>query len=158
MENLRTHGQQHKLRVVHEAWDMKKGGVSEKIYEPESPTHASMAARAGHHGGDFFTEFFFAEAIRTGKQPFLDVYRGVDMTIVGIQAWRSWPDNGNGYETPDFRKQAPRRKYAKDNWSPFAEDRGKGQPQASVEGVKKIPAKRMVAAKRDWRRVGYKGK
>ena len=39
--------------------------------------------------GDFFTSFHFAEAIRTGQQPFLDVHRGVCMSIVGILAWRS---------------------------------------------------------------------
>ena len=157
MENLRTNGQQHKLRIVHEPWDMKKGDVSEKIYEPEFPVHTNMAKTTGHGGGDFYTEYFFAEAIRSGRQPFLDVYRGVDMTIVGIQAWRSCLDNGNGYEIPDFRKQAPRRKYAKDNWSPFAEDRGTGQPPPSIEGFKNIPVKRLIAARKDWRSIGYAG-
>jgi len=157
MENLRTNGNQNQLRIVHEQWDKKKGDVDEKIYNPDFPVHADLARSTGHGGGDFYTEFFFAHAIRTGKQPFLDVYRGVDMTIVGIQAWRSCLDNGNGYEIPDFRKEDPRRKYAKDNWSPFAEDRGKSQPPPSVEGFKKIPAKRMAIAKKNWREVGYMG-
>jgi predicted dehydrogenase len=158
MENLRVRGEQHKLRIVHEAWDMEAGDVSERIYEPEFPVHADLAKATGHGGGDFYTEFFFADAIRTGKPPFLDVYRGLDMTIVGIQAWRSCLDDGNGYEVPDFRKEAPRRKYAKDNWSPFAEDRRKGQPAPSIQGRKRISAENLAAAREDWRQAGYTGR
>lgn len=36
-----------------------------------------------------FTNYYFAEAIRIGKQPFLDVYRSVAMSAVGFLAWRS---------------------------------------------------------------------
>ena len=61
----------------------------ETVYTPQFPAEYSEAGRTGHGGGDFFTSHHFAEAIRSGQQPFLDVYRGVSMSIVGILAWRS---------------------------------------------------------------------
>jgi len=88
MENLRT-GNRGSLRIVHEAWDCKEGDETERIYVPDFPVHAGLARQAGHGGGDFFTGYFFAEAIRKNEQPYLDVYRGLDMTLVGIQGWRS---------------------------------------------------------------------
>ena len=51
---------------------------SEKIYAPDFPHHAEEARRAGHGGGDFFTNYHFAEAIRKKrKRPYFDVYRGL---------------------------------------------------------------------------------
>ena len=41
-------------------------------------------------------------AIRTGVQPFPDVYRAVDMTIVGILGYRSALENSTTFTVPDF--------------------------------------------------------
>ena len=94
MENLRTYGEHHKLRVVHEPWDCKAGDVTEKVYTPDFPVEAEQARKTGHGGGDFFVEYFFAQAIRSGEPPWCDVYRGLAMSVVGIQAWRSALANG----------------------------------------------------------------
>ncbi|KKL08662.1 hypothetical protein LCGC14_2573610, partial [marine sediment metagenome] len=56
------------------------------------------ALTAGHGGGDFWTNLTFANAIRSGKQPFLDVYRGVAMSSVGILAWKSALADGEPIE------------------------------------------------------------
>lgn len=157
MENLRTHGNQGKLRIVHEEWDMKKGDVREKIYQPEFPVRADLAAKAGHGGGDFYTSYFFARAIRIGKQPWLNVYRSLDMSVIAIQAWRSALSNGAPHEIPDFRKESARRKYVKDNWSPFPEDSGPGQPPSSIKGFIKPNTKQISAARRVWKEMGYEG-
>jgi predicted dehydrogenase len=154
MENLR-HGNQGMLRIVHEAWDMKPGDVREKIYTPEFPVHQELARMAGHGGGDFFTTYYFAEAIRSGRQPWLDVYRGLDMSIVGIQAWKSALKGGAPVELPDMRKESVRRRYAGENWSPFAEDAGKGQPPPSITGMNPPSARQIAAARRVWRQLGY---
>lgn len=145
------------LRVHHEAWDMKKGDVAEKFYTPEFPEHADLARRAGHGGGDFFTNYHFAEAIRSGRQPWLDVHRGVDMSIVGIQAWRSCLNNGDHVEVPDLRKKSVRKQYESDDWSPFPEDVGPGQPPPSIAGVRKIGKKQLAAARKVWRKTGHGG-
>lgn len=157
MENLRTHGNQGKLRIVHEEWDRRSGDVSEKIYSPDFPVHADLARRAGHGGGDFFTNHFFAEAIRRNRQPWLNVYRGLDMSIVGIQAWKSALNQGAPYIIPDFRKESVRKKYENEQWSPFPEDADKApdQPLSSITGYNP-PNKRCLAeARKIWREMGY---
>jgi len=158
MENLRTHGNEQQLRIVHEAWDRRSGDVAEKIYRPDFPVHAERARRAGHGGGDFFTNYHFAQAIRTGEPFWLDVYRGIDMSIVGIQAWRSVLASGAPMEIPDFRQESVRAKYEDDHWSPFAEDQGPDAPPPSIRGLNAPSAGRLKAAREVWREMGYRGK
>lgn len=157
MENLRT-GNTGMLRVAYEEWNRKEDQPAERIYTPDVPSYASAARRAGHGGGDFFMNYHFAEAIRTGRQPWLDVYRGLAMSVAGIQAWRSCLDDGRPYEIPDFRKESVRKKYENDHWSPFPEDRGPGQPYPSILGPHKPSAKALAAARKIWREIRYKGK
>jgi hypothetical protein len=156
MENLRT-GNQGMLRVVHEDWDRGADDVAEKIYQPEFPVHADLARRAGHGGGDFFTNYHFAEAIRKNKQPYLNVYRGIDMTLVGIQAWRSCLEEGARFEIPDFRDENTRKKYENDDWSPFPEDRKPGQPWPSIKGQITPSAEAKAYARQVWKDMGYEG-
>ena len=98
MESLRSNPS-NRLRVLRELWEDEvdpeqpaskaQPASGETVYTPQFPAEYSEAGRTGHGGGDFFTSHHFAEAIRSGQQPFLDVYRGVSMSIVGILAWRS---------------------------------------------------------------------
>ena len=93
------------------------------------PHHAEDARRAGHGGGDFFTNYHFAEAIRKNETPYFDIYRGLEMAMVGIQAWRSCLDNGAPYEIPDFRQESVRVRSTRTiHWSPWPEHQGPGQP------------------------------
>lgn len=156
MENQRT-GNRGLLRIVHDPWDRKEGDVSEKLYEPEWPEHGDLARQAGHGGGDFFTSYHFAEAIRQKKQPFFDVHRGVAMSMVGIQSYRSALENGTPFEIPDFHKEALRRKYQDDIWSPFPEDRAPGQPFPSIKGDLKPGRKAVASARKVWKEMGYEG-
>ena len=156
MENLRT-GNTEMLRVVHEEWDRKPGDVAEKIYTPEFPEHAEAAKKAGHGGGDFFTNFHFAEAIRKNEPPYLDVYRGLDMSLIAMQAWRSCLADGAPFEIPDFRQESVRVKYENDDWSPFPEDRRPGQPWSSIKGEIKPKPEAIEHARRVWSEMGYKG-
>lgn len=159
MENLRTHGQGDKLRVVHDSFDMNKDDVSEKIYMPRWPVHGDLADRSGHGGGDFFTCHHFAEAVRSGKQPYLDIYRSLDMSVVAIQAWKSCLDNGNGYEIPDFHTKAALEKYRGEMWSPYPEDAdsAENQPPPSIKGHRKLPKTALKAAQKVWDKMGYHG-
>jgi predicted dehydrogenase len=156
MENLRTLNA-GMLRLAHDTFDIKDGEVTEKIYRPEFPEHAKLAAKAGHGGGDFFTNYMFAQAIRTGRQPILDVYRSLDMTVAGIQGWRSALDRGNAKEIPDFRKKRMRDAYRHDTWSPFPSEKGPGEAPASIS-ARKITPKQLAEAKAVWRKQGYTGK
>jgi len=121
-----------KLRVWHDDFDIPAGSCKERIYVPEWPEHAELANKAGHSGGDFWTMFYFTQAIREGKQPYLDVYRGVAMSSAGIQAWRSCLNNGAEMEIPDFRDEESRKKFENDHWSPLLKE---GMDPASIPPV-----------------------
>ncbi|MBI3942032.1 MAG: hypothetical protein HY326_03390 [Chloroflexi bacterium] len=68
------------VRGWHEEWDCPADTPRERTYLPDWPEHGDLAKKAGHGGGDFWTNFHFANAIRSGQQPYLDVYRGVTMS------------------------------------------------------------------------------
>ena len=88
----------------------------------------------------------------------LNVHRGVDMSIVGILAWKSCLANGAPVEVPDFRKAAVCKQWQDDNWSPLPEDAGPGQPPPSIAGVRKFTAEQKANARKTWKAMGYKGK
>jgi predicted dehydrogenase len=145
------------IRIWHEEWDSGPGIPRERTYVPDWPEHGDLARRAGHGGGDFWTNFHFANAIRSGKQPYLNVYRGVAMSSVGILAWKSALEGGRPFEVPDFKREASRKLYENDNWSPWPEDAGPGQPPPSILGLNKPPKKAISQARKIWEAIGYKG-
>ena len=156
MENCR-HGDQHRLRVWYEPWEKRRSDPVETVYKPDFPVHHARATRTGHGGGDFFTTYHFAEAIRSGEPPYLDVYRGIDMSIAGIQAWRSALNDSAPMEVPDFRRESVRRKFARDDWSPDPERRKKGQPPSSVLGAIEPADAAKKLARKVWAERGYPG-
>ena len=129
----------------------------ERVYLPDFPEHAEEAAQAGHGGGDFFMCYHFSQAIRTGEPPYLDVYRGVAMSIVGILAYRSALDDGNTVVVPDVRDPEVRARIADDDWNPDPSRRREGYPLPSVLGDIKPPAEGLAAAREVWREMGYEG-
>jgi len=159
MELIRGHGYfgSGMIRIWHEGWDVKKGTPLERIYLPDWPEHGDLAQKAGHGGGDFWTNFEFANAIRSGKQPFLDVYRGVAMSSVGILAWKSALEDGKPFEMPNFKKEEDRKRYENDTWSPFPKDGKPGSAPPSILGLKKPTKKGLALAKKIWKQIGYKG-
>lgn len=156
MENLRA-GNPRMLRVVREQYHEAVRDPHEQIYLPHWPKGHEQAGRAGHGGGDYFVAHEFAEAIRRNEQPFLDVYRGVSMSLVGVQAYRSALAGGAPIEVPDLRKEADRRKYANDHWSPDPADKRKGNPPSSVANDIKPTPSGLRCAKQVWRKQGYLG-
>ncbi|MFA6817146.1 MAG: hypothetical protein WCS73_12705, partial [Lentisphaeria bacterium] len=119
--------------------------------------HNKEAGSTGHSGGDFFTNYFFADAIRNNKQPWCDVYRSVDMSICGIQAYRSVLNDSKPYEIPDFRDKEIRKKYENDNWTPDPARRGEDGPYSSIRGDIKRTDKAKTYARKVWGEVGYTG-
>lgn len=107
------------VKVHHESWLRGEGQLRDQVYRPEWPGHADLAAKSGHGGGDFWTCLYFADAIRTGQQPFLDVYRATAMSSVAIQGWRSALEEGNRYPIPELRDEAVRIRYQDDHWCPY---------------------------------------
>ncbi len=145
------------VRVWHEEWDLKPGEPAERTYVPDWPEHADLARQAGHGGGDFWTNFEFASAIRSGEPPFLDVYRGVAMSSVGILAWKSALEDGSPFEMPDFSREKQRKAYEDDHWSPWPKDAGPNQPPPSILGTPNPTREGLANAKRIWKELGYTG-
>jgi predicted dehydrogenase len=90
----------------------------EKVYTADWPWRADGVFRAGPVGSDVFMLADFARAVRTGAQPFLDVYRGVAMSVVGLVAVRSALEDSRMVAVPDFRAAAARAAHAADDWNP----------------------------------------
>jgi predicted dehydrogenase len=156
MENLRG-GNTHMVRLRREQYHEKQTTPLEQVYQPELPAKHAEAMRAGHGGGDYFMNYHFAHAIRTGKQPYLNVYRGVAMAAVAILAYRSALQDSAPMEVPDLRKKAERRKFAQDDWAPNPDPakRRKGDPGPSILGEIKPSARGLAYARRIWRSIGY---
>jgi predicted dehydrogenase len=151
MENAR-YGDRQQIVVRKDEFDTADGKAVEEVYVPDFPVHAELAEKAGHGGGDFFTSYYFAEAIRTGEQPYLDVYRGIDMSIVGVLAWRSALADGATVEVPDFRDETVRKLHEDDHWSP--DPTRAGHIQSSLLGKIKPTQEDLEYSRGVWRESG----
>ncbi len=154
MENLRW-GDIQMVRVYRPPFDKNEGEPEERVYLPDFPEHHQEATRTGHGDGDFFMNYHFVEAIRSGRQPLLDVYRGVAMSIVGILAYCSALNNSNTVEVPDLRKKSMRDLYRNDHWSPDPSRRAKGRPWPSVRGDIRPSRKALARARKVWKDMGH---
>jgi len=144
------------VRVWHEEWDLQPGEVTDRTYTPQWPEYADLARRAGHGGGDFWTNLHFANAIRSGEQPYLNVYRGVAMSSVGILAWKSALEDGLPYDVPNFQDEADRARYEDDHWSPWPEHAGESQPPPSILGWLQPDPRGVALAREVWQEIGYR--
>jgi predicted dehydrogenase len=144
----------NELRVHKEAFD-NGGERVDRRYVPEFPVHSEVASKATHGGGDFFTNYYFGKAIREGRQPYLDVYKGIDMSIVGILAYQSALAGGIPLDVPDFRDETQRQDYENDHWSPDPERAGPGQPLPSVTGDIQPSPEATELAKSVWSSIGH---
>lgn len=156
MENLR-HGNTSMIRIRREQYHEEKTEPVERIYLPTFPEEHAEAAKSGHGGGDYFMNYHFAEAIRRNEHPYLDVYRGVAMSAVGILAYRSALNDSITFEVPNFRDKATRAKYANDHWSPNPLTRKEGDPWPSILGDIKPTQMGLEYARKIWRSIGYYG-
>lgn len=155
MENSR-HGDRQRL-IISKGYDVRQYEPHELVYKPDFPVDQHLVKNAGHGGGDYFTLKAFADAIRTKKQPFLDVYKGIDMSLCAIQGWRSALEDGAPYVIPDFRKESERKKYVNDHWSPdVKEKRAKFKAPNSILGEIKQTKQAISLSEKVWKAKGYK--
>jgi predicted dehydrogenase len=64
---------------------------------------AQEAQQAGHGGGDYHTGRLFAEAIRRGEPPAIDIYAALEWTAAGLCSQQSIANGGIAVPVPDFR-------------------------------------------------------
>jgi len=65
------------------------------------------AKDAGHQGGDFFLVQDFVDAMDSGEEPAVNVYRGAEWTAVGLLSELSAVNGGKTLEVPHFRRNMP---------------------------------------------------
>ena len=122
MENLR-HGDTRTLRVV---WDVKDGEEWRRAEEVFLPWPPEFPATTADPMGDGVAETLmlrdFATAVRHRTAPDQDVYFGVELSIIGIQAMRSSLAGSFPVEVPDLRRSSVRRAHAADDWFPDLPD------------------------------------
>lgn len=143
LENSRTDAGE--LLIHKEPWNKQPGESADLIYRPEFRQFHDLAARSGHGGGDFFMLHEFIEAIRTGTPPYFDIYRGLQMSCLGILAYKSALHDNMAIPVPSFQSEAELAPYENDNWSCDPADAGPGQPWPSVLGD--IPKPKPLRAK-----------
>lgn len=151
------HGGTGRVRVWREAWEKPEGVPVETVYAPDFPHHHREATAAGHGGGDYFTLYEFAQAIRSGRQPWMDVYRGLDMSLAGILAWRSALADGAPVAIPDFRREDERRQHEHDHLTPNPLAPAEHRLPSSILGAITPTPAGLAQARRDWAEVGYHG-
>ena len=154
MENSRW-GNQQMLRIRREPFEKPEGVATEELLLPDFPEFNEEALKAGHGGGDFFMNYHFAQAIRSGKQPYLDVYRGVTMSAVGMLAYKSALADSAPFDVPDFRDPVARQAVANDHWSPNPADAAPGQPMPSLLGDVEPAPDAIAYAREVWADMGY---
>jgi hypothetical protein len=145
------------VRVWHDHWLRRPGQPAERTYVPTGRSTAELANRAGHGGGDFWTNFEFANAIRSGKPPYLNVYRGVAMSSVGILAWKSALPTARPSTCRTSAGSRAARRLRTTTGRPSPAHAGPGQPPPSMLGFTKPSAKAVAGARKVWARQGYTG-
>jgi predicted dehydrogenase len=122
------------LRVHREPFDCPEGRKLNSYYHPGWPEGFAAAGSQGHGGSDFFTSYYFAQAIREKCPPKIDVYMATAMSAIGIQGYKSALQGGVPMEVPDFRKADVRDRYRDDEWNPDPARHREGYPLSSVLG------------------------
>ena len=61
----------------------------------------------GHGGGDYYIVADFIDAVETGIQPELDVYKAAEWTSVALLSQLSVTNGGRTFDIPNFRKNMP---------------------------------------------------
>jgi predicted dehydrogenase len=69
---------------------------------------AQEAAQAGHGGGDYHVGRAFAEAIRDGSPPPIDIFDALEWSAAGLCSQLSITNGGIPIRVPDFRDPAQR--------------------------------------------------
>ena len=157
MESTHGHGYfgPETVRVWHEPWQVGEGQCEDKIYLPNWPSHAKEAEETGHGGGDFFVEYTFANAIRSGVHPYLDAYRGITMSNVGIIAWRSAHQNGKFLPIPDLNNPTVQEEMLKDNLCPFDGVEDSVLYPSDMRWQREFTPEVCDIARIEWRKIGY---
>ncbi|MBR4748800.1 MAG: Gfo/Idh/MocA family oxidoreductase [Abditibacteriota bacterium] len=111
-------------------------------YEPKPDKENELSrATEGHGGSDYWTMQHFLDCIldREGREEAIDVYTGLDMTMIGTLGYRSAWEGNRPVEIPDLRDKSQRDKYRDDHFCCDPKYAGPGQPESCSFGRIEIP-------------------
>lgn len=81
-------------------------------YRDHLPTdyrrHSEAAKATGHSGGDYHTARTFAESVRDGSSPDIDIYDALEWTAAGLCSQISIVSGGAPIRVPNFRDRSQR--------------------------------------------------
>ncbi len=155
MENIR--GTLDQVRVQYNGWQVPEGENEVAIHSVkwfDDEKMNSLAANAGHGGGDYWTAYYFTKYVNEDVEPFFNVYRSVSMSAAAILALRSSLNSGVEYKIPDFRNEEERKVWENDNDSPFPDENGNATMPCCSHPDFKPSEEDYAAAERDWREAG----
>ncbi len=157
METVHGHGYfgPQTVRVWHEPWELAEGQVEDMTYLPNWPENSEEAEKCGHGGGDFFVEKAFVQSLRTGEAPFLDAYRGITASNVGIIAWKSAHNGGAFMEIPDLRDEAACEAMLRDDLTPFDGVENSTLYPESMRWHREFKPEHYEIAREEWKKLGY---
>ena len=124
-------------------------------YLPNWPENSEEAEKCGHGGGDFFVEKAFVQSLRTGEAPFLDAYRGITASNVGIIAWKSAHNGGAFMEIPDLRDEAACEAMLRDDLTPFDGVENSTLYPESMRWHREFKPEHYEIAREEWKKLGY---
>ena len=124
------HGDVQRLRIWREPWEEIKGEPVDSVYKPDFPT-TTTGPPAPAMAAAIFSP---VTILPSGQQPYLDVYGCIDMSISGIETWRSGHNDSAPMEIPETRRESVHLKYAKDDWSRDRARQKSGQTASSMFG------------------------
>lgn len=118
-----------RLWLRRQAWDTDDGMPVDTTFDATVDADGS-----GHGGSDGLMVRHFADAVRTGQPPLVDVYRAVDLALTGILGFRSAVTGSPRLDLPDLRRQEIREQWQDDTWGPGPGTPAAGSPWPSVRG------------------------
>ncbi|MCQ2419555.1 MAG: Gfo/Idh/MocA family oxidoreductase [Clostridia bacterium] len=120
IESLR--GTNDKVRVMINEWDQNEQNSmfgTESVYEPVKSELGKKALSTGHSGGDFWVCWHFVQALLGNEKPFMNVYRAVALSSIGILGWRSVLQDSKQLNIPDYSNKQDRDLVRDDDLNPF---------------------------------------
>ncbi len=128
IESVRGSGDQ--VRLALNPWAVKDDAqlpATETIYTPAETGLDKKAFGADHGGSDFWVTWNFIQDLLNHREPFMNVYRAVALSAVGILGWRSALNESVQLAIPDFRCKEDRDRVRDDVEAP--------QPHYGQEGT-----------------------
>lgn len=83
---------------------MKLSQFSKKFLPQKVKEWESFAVTQGHDGADVLMFVDLVESLMVGEKPYLDIHRGLDLTLPGIISQVSISNGGEWVEVPDSRE------------------------------------------------------